>query len=237
MLSYQYRHSHVKDKTVSPTVLSLTWESSYLGKTVFILRRGPGDADVSMNWVIISSGNTWLPDWHQALTWTNVSTIGPSYIEQTSFEKIHLKVFSVKWRLFRSGLIVLHISMQCWKNIKCKWIFFYQNITQKTFWIFVYIWWIFVYIYMYVHNKCHTASLVFCDQSLHLDQCVAHWIWYIITTWKSPIQCKPDISRLVGSMERYRDISENAIYRATVTSQSQTPFSSALWTIMGPLCV
>ena len=51
------------------------------------------------------------------------------------------------------------------------------------------------------------------------------------------IQCKPDISRLVGSMERYRDISESAIYRATVMSQNQTPFSSALWTIMGPLCV
>ena len=42
MSSYQYGDSHVKDKTVSPTVLSLTWESSYLGKTVFILRRGPG---------------------------------------------------------------------------------------------------------------------------------------------------------------------------------------------------
>ena len=41
MLSYQYRDSHVKDKTVSPAVLSLTWESPYLGKTVFILRRGP----------------------------------------------------------------------------------------------------------------------------------------------------------------------------------------------------
>ena len=43
MPSYQYRDSHVKDKTVSPTVLSLTWESPYLEKTVFILRRGPGD--------------------------------------------------------------------------------------------------------------------------------------------------------------------------------------------------
>ena len=41
MPSYQHRDSHVKDKTVSPTVLSLTWESPYLGKTVFILRRGP----------------------------------------------------------------------------------------------------------------------------------------------------------------------------------------------------
>ena len=40
--SYQYRDSHIKDKTVTPTVLSLTWESPYLGKTVFILRRGPG---------------------------------------------------------------------------------------------------------------------------------------------------------------------------------------------------
>ena len=42
MPSYQYRDSHVKDKTVSPTVLSLTWQSPYLGQTVFILRRGPG---------------------------------------------------------------------------------------------------------------------------------------------------------------------------------------------------
>ena len=44
-MSYQYRDPHVKDKTVSPTVLSLTWESPYLGKTVFILRRGPDNKD------------------------------------------------------------------------------------------------------------------------------------------------------------------------------------------------
>ena len=43
MPSYQYRDSHVKDKTVSPTVLSLTWESPYMGKMVFILNRAPGD--------------------------------------------------------------------------------------------------------------------------------------------------------------------------------------------------
>ena len=41
MSSYQYRDPNVKYKMVSPTVLSLTWESPYLGKTVFILRRGP----------------------------------------------------------------------------------------------------------------------------------------------------------------------------------------------------
>ena len=38
----RYGDSHVKDKTVSPTVLSLTWKSPYVDKTVFILRRGPG---------------------------------------------------------------------------------------------------------------------------------------------------------------------------------------------------
>ena len=42
MPSYQYMDSHVKDKTVLSTVLSLTWEFPYLGKAVFILRRGPG---------------------------------------------------------------------------------------------------------------------------------------------------------------------------------------------------
>ena len=41
-------------------------------------------------------------------------------------------------------------------------------------------------------------------------------------TWNAKylVQCKPDIlSRLVGSMERYRDISGGAIYRATAISQ------------------
>ena len=50
MSSYQYRDSHVKDKTVSPTVLSLTWESPYLGKTVFILNQGPGWLQSFMVW-------------------------------------------------------------------------------------------------------------------------------------------------------------------------------------------
>ena len=37
--SYQYRGSHVTDKTVSQTVLSLASESPNLGRTVFILKR------------------------------------------------------------------------------------------------------------------------------------------------------------------------------------------------------
>ena len=40
-LFYQYRDSHVKDKMVSPTILSLTWEPPYLEKMVFILKHGP----------------------------------------------------------------------------------------------------------------------------------------------------------------------------------------------------
>ena len=40
MLSSQYRNHHVKEDGLA-TVLSLTWESPYLGKTVFVLRRGP----------------------------------------------------------------------------------------------------------------------------------------------------------------------------------------------------
>ena len=38
MSSYQYKDHYVKDKTV----LSLKWESPYMGKMVFILRQGPG---------------------------------------------------------------------------------------------------------------------------------------------------------------------------------------------------
>ena len=38
----RYGDSHVKDKTVGETVLSLTWESLYWLDDIFILRRPPG---------------------------------------------------------------------------------------------------------------------------------------------------------------------------------------------------
>ena len=47
MSSYHYRDPHVKGKTV----LSLTWESSYLGKMIFILRRRPGWKAVKFTYV------------------------------------------------------------------------------------------------------------------------------------------------------------------------------------------
>ena len=44
--------------------------------------------------------------------------------------------------------------------------------------------------------------------------------WLVFQVLKVMIQCKPNISRLVGSMERYRDISGSAIYRAAAMSQN-----------------
>ena len=70
MLSYQHGNPHVKDKTVSRQ--SLTWESPYLGKTVFILRRGPWSRDIS----IANDQYFWMlhPRWL-----FNVNSLGPLY--------------------------------------------------------------------------------------------------------------------------------------------------------------
>ena len=67
--SYQYRDSHVKDKTVSPTVLSLTWESPYLGKTVFILRRGPGIGYLRYGYLLYT--------FYSIKQWANALCAGP----------------------------------------------------------------------------------------------------------------------------------------------------------------
>ena len=59
----RYGDSHVKDKTVSPTVLSLTWKSPYVDKTVFILRRGPVypiPPSVERRYNELKPGNTYI---------------------------------------------------------------------------------------------------------------------------------------------------------------------------------
>ena len=59
-----------------------------------------------------------------------------------------------------------------------------------------------------------------CRHANHYSFCL---IITHLSTWNFNfclIQCKPDISRLVGSMERYRDISGSVIYRATAMSQN-----------------
>ena len=56
MLSYQYRDSHVKDKTVSPTVLSLTWDIPIPGKDGLYIETGPRLHRVgsfSLHWLYI----------------------------------------------------------------------------------------------------------------------------------------------------------------------------------------
>ena len=81
MPSYQYRDCHVKDKTVSPTVLYLTWGSPYLGKTVFILRRGP--------------------DYFTTTSFRVVKHIKPSILIVSSFpfpDKYFPPIYSWRWR-------------------------------------------------------------------------------------------------------------------------------------------
>ena len=68
--------------------------------------------------IIIGSDNGLSPSWRQAIIWTNaeILLIGPLginfseiliEINTISFNKMHLKMSSAKWRLFRLGLNVL----------------------------------------------------------------------------------------------------------------------------------
>ena len=66
MLSYQYRDPHVRDKTVLRPSYLKTWESPYLGKTIFILRRPPGSA------LALVHGIAWHGTCHSSLTHQNV---------------------------------------------------------------------------------------------------------------------------------------------------------------------
>ena len=88
--SHQYRDSHVKDKTASPTVLSLTWESPYLKKTVFILRM--------VTWLVGSK-----PDNVQPVVWAE-------YLDSTNH--LSLAKATKDWKLpFICTIIKLVINM------------------------------------------------------------------------------------------------------------------------------
>ena len=73
---------------------------------------------------IIGSENGLSPDRRQAIIWTNdgillIGLLGTNFseiqigIQTFSYKKMHLKVSSAKWRLFRLGLNVL---IQHWKR-------------------------------------------------------------------------------------------------------------------------
>ena len=72
------------------------------------------------NLTIIGSDNGLSPDRRQAITWTNVGImlivqLGTNFnenlseIHSFSFKKMHLKMSSAKWRLFRLGLNELNM--------------------------------------------------------------------------------------------------------------------------------
>ena len=70
---------------------------------------------------IIASDNGLSPGWHQAIIWTNdgillIRSLGTNFseilseIHTCSFQKMHLKTSSAKWRPFCLGLNVLSIT-------------------------------------------------------------------------------------------------------------------------------
>ena len=86
----RYGDSHVKDKTVSPTVLSLTWKSPYVDKTVFILRRAqytPIPPTVERRYNELKPGNTYI---HQG---NRLSSLNRCYLVITETLIINLVEF------------------------------------------------------------------------------------------------------------------------------------------------
>ena len=84
------------------------------------------------NLTIIGSDNGWSPGRRQAITWTNVGIlligpIGTNFSEMLieihtfSFNKIHLKMSSGRWRPFCLGLNVLinEANKTCTTAVKC----------------------------------------------------------------------------------------------------------------------
>ena len=117
MPSYQYRDSHVKDKTVSDRLI-LTWESPYLVKTVFILRRAqitrPSLALLILcclkrnlqMWI----GHCFLPNY---LLWCylHTETTRACHNTNTIFQGTEIPIIKVRWYcdylIFMMGIPIL----------------------------------------------------------------------------------------------------------------------------------
>ena len=76
MPSYQYRDSHVKEKTVSPTVLYLTWESPYLVRWSLYW-----DGDQFNNKMLTHRGEALNISWID-FQWTSTETKSFQYLIQ-----------------------------------------------------------------------------------------------------------------------------------------------------------
>ena len=95
--------------------------------------------DICINeMIIIVSDNGLSPGWHQAIIWTNagILVIGPLGINFSeilikinifSFKKMHVKLSSAKWRLFRLGLS----ELTQWWRLKCEKVFSHKHDHHK----------------------------------------------------------------------------------------------------------
>ena len=96
MSSYQYsfRDPHIKDKTI----LSLTWESSYLGKSVFILKRGPGSC-------LIQAGSCLPRAWY-TITFKvlNSMNIFISFLSNLACKELRQSITRYQWVKMRPSI-------------------------------------------------------------------------------------------------------------------------------------
>ena len=97
------------------------------------------------NLTIIGSDSGLSSDRRQAIIWTNdgillIRTLGTNFseilseIHSFSFKKMHLKMSSAKWRLFRLGLNVLNNSSAAIQNkVTPKW-YWLLNLVENVIW-------------------------------------------------------------------------------------------------------
>ena len=107
---------------IVPLSCYLFYANSLVGQIVWLSQ---GWRHVSVNWVIIGSGNGPPPIWLQTITWNSdeLSPIGPSgtkiliALQRFSFKKMHLKIFffSAKCQPFCLSLNMLrdHNDLVC----------------------------------------------------------------------------------------------------------------------------
>ena len=111
MLSYQYRDSHFKDKTVSPTVLSLTCGISIPGKGGLYIETGPW-SHYSSTLLVYLEGTTslrllqmhQLPSWFDCsdycVSWSNTRN---TLVALQPFDKLH-SVHDRNWLVGRQAI-------------------------------------------------------------------------------------------------------------------------------------
>ena len=108
-ISPTYGSKRPNDKKNAQLLQAMTWRLTHWGRVTHIC---------VIEIIIIGSDNGLSPGRRQAIIWTNagillIRPLGTNFseilgeIHTVSFNKMHLKMSSAKWRLFRLGLNVL----------------------------------------------------------------------------------------------------------------------------------